>query len=187
MIRSDPDSSHTPPNTSRYDGSGIGRAWRAHHFASTRGCRVVPARCRHGRTKCWSAIRAQSPDVPHDIRTCLQPAERLTLILRVPQGLSSCCLSGRRGACTGSGKSVANLECIVCGEFQARNAKASGRAVWFGMDDDDNGSSPRGASVEVSMSDTAANGAPRFRIAKISSPRPSVPRSTISRTPMWKR
>ena len=40
------------------------------------------------------------------------------------------------------GKSVANLECIVCGEFQARNAKASGRDVWFGMDDDDNGPSP---------------------------------------------
>ena len=63
------------------------------------------------------------------------------------------------------GKSVANLECIVCGEFQARNAKAVGMCG-LGWMTTTMYRRLRGASVEASMSDTAANGAPRFRIGE---------------------
>ncbi|MEO9789542.1 MAG: hypothetical protein ABJF67_18325 [Aurantimonas coralicida] len=61
---------------------------------------------------------------------------------------------------------MANLECIVCGELQARNAKAQAGMCGLGWMTTTMDRRLRGATVEASMSDTAANGAPPFRIGE---------------------
>jgi len=80
-----------------------------------------------------SAIRAQSPDVPHDARTCLQPAERLTLFLRVPRGLSSCCFS-RRGGMPRSRKKrgKSRVYCLRRVPGEERERVRPGCVVWGG-------------------------------------------------------